>query len=410
MANAIIKVEGLSKRYVLQHNRTERYMTFRDMLTSGFRKSASVSKSDFWALNNVSFDVQAGDRVGIVGRNGAGKSTLLKILSRIVDPTKGRIEINGRLASLLEVGTGFHPELSGRENVFLNGSILGMSRNEIARKFDEIVAFAEVGKFIDTPVKRYSSGMYVRLAFAVAAHLEPEILVVDEVLAVGDSEFQKKCIGKMKEVSSDGRTILFVSHNMAAVQNLCNKSIFLKHGELVDYGDTSLILPKYLKSTDQGSSVDLRSRADRSGSGLIRFTSFDVCDSKGEQLLTPQTGQDVMLRFAFEKNGEVNRLHLAVGIDDEYGTRITHLSNEVTNQIFEKVEKDQHYIHIHIPQLPLKNGSYSFTLYSTVNGELADYIQNAGSFFVESGDFYGTGKLPPEGQGNFLLKHHFTLS
>ncbi|MBX7093442.1 MAG: ABC transporter ATP-binding protein [Flavobacteriales bacterium] len=410
MANAIIKVEGLSKRYVLQHNRTERYMTFRDMLTSGFRKSASVSKSDFWALNNVSFDVQAGDRVGIVGRNGAGKSTLLKILSRIVDPTKGRIEINGRLASLLEVGTGFHPELSGRENVFLNGSILGMSRSEIARKFDEIVAFAEVGKFIDTPVKRYSSGMYVRLAFAVAAHLEPEILVVDEVLAVGDSEFQKKCIGKMKEVSSDGRTILFVSHNMAAVQNLCNKSIFLKHGELVDYGDTSLILPKYLKSTDQGSSVDLRSRADRSGSGLIRFTAFDVCDSKGEQLLTPQTGQDVMLRFAFEKNGEVNRLHLAVGIDDEYGTRITHLSNEVTNQIFEKVEKDQHYIQIHIPQLPLKNGSYSFTLYSTVNGELADYIQNAGSFFVESGDFYGTGKLPPEGQGNFLLKHHFTLS
>lgn len=410
MANAIIKVEGLSKRYVLQHNRTERYMTFRDMLTSGFRKSASVSKSDFWALNNVSFDVQAGDRVGIVGRNGAGKSTLLKILSRIVDPTKGRIEINGRLASLLEVGTGFHPELSGRENVFLNGSILGMSRSEIARKFEEIVAFAEVGKFIDTPVKRYSSGMYVRLAFAVAAHLEPEILVVDEVLAVGDSEFQKKCIGKMKEVSSDGRTILFVSHNMAAVQNLCNKSIFLKHGELVDYGDTSLILPKYLKSTDQGSSVDLRSRADRSGSGHIRFTSFDVCDSKGEQLLTPQTGQDVMLRFAFEKNGEVNRLHLAVGIDDEYGTRITHLSNEVTNQIFEKVEKDQHYIQILIPQLPLKNGSYSFTLYSTVNGELADYIQNAGSFFVESGDFYGTGKLPPEGQGNFLLKHHFTLS
>lgn len=412
MGDAIIKIEGLSKRYQLRHQSGERYKTLRDLLGAGFKKKATTAVSDFWALRDVSFDVQQGDRLGIVGRNGAGKSTLLKILSRIVDPTKGRIEINGRLASLLEVGTGFHPELSGRENVFLNGSILGMSRNEIARKFDEIVAFAEVEKFIDTPVKRYSSGMYVRLAFAVAAHLEPEILIVDEVLAVGDSEFQKKCIGKMKEVSSGGRTILFVSHNMAAIQNLCNKAVFLQHGQLIEQGDVHAVLNTYLKSSDRSSGIDLRDRKDRQGTGDLKFVSFNILSEKGEELGNAQSGENHILRFTFEKkeNFRINKLHLAIGIDDEYGTRISHLSNDVTGQIFEQVSDEYRFVDIHIPRFPLRNGSYSFTLFSTVNGEICDYIQNAGSLFVESGDFFKTGKLPPEGQGNFFIDHHFKLS
>jgi lipopolysaccharide transport system ATP-binding protein len=249
MADSVIKVEGVSKKFVISHEAPERYTSLRDLMAHKAksvidrRRKPVTTKEEFYALRDISFDIKAGDRVGIIGRNGAGKSTLLKILSRITEPTNGRITIRGRVASLLEVGTGFHPELTGRENIFLNGAILGMSRNEIRRKFDEIVAFAEVEKFLDTPVKRYSSGMYVRLAFAVAAHLEPEILVVDEVLAVGDAQFQKKCIGKMADVSNgQGRTVLFVSHNMQAVKQLCNKGILLNKGMLSYIG-------KWLKNT-----------------------------------------------------------------------------------------------------------------------------------------------------------------
>ena len=235
--SSMITAEKLGKKFIIQHEGQESYTALRDVLAkqvktlfSFSKKLESTAKSskkeDFWALRNVDFDIQQGDRVGIIGRNGAGKSTLLKILSRITPPTEGRVDINGRLASLLEVGTGFHPELTGRENIYLNGTILGMSQKEIHRKFDEIVDFAEVERFLDTPVKRYSSGMYVRLAFAVAAHLDPEILIVDEVLAVGDAQFQKKCLGKMEDVSkNEGRTLLFVSHQMTAMQSLCNKGI-----------------------------------------------------------------------------------------------------------------------------------------------------------------------------------------
>src|SRR2546421_2955217 len=242
----IIQVEGLGKCYSLRHNRPERYTTLRDVIADKAKRlfrpngggskpqtpgSERPSKEDFWALRNFSFDVRQGEVVGIIGRNGAGKSTLLKILSRITEPTEGRVVLGGRVASLLEVGTGFHPELTGRENIFLNGAILGMTRHEIRRKFDEIVAFAEVEKFLDTPVKRYSSGMYVRLAFAVAAHLEPETLIVDEVLAVGDASFQRKCLGKMGEAARGGRTVLFVSHNMAAVKSLCTRAGLLEEGQ-----------------------------------------------------------------------------------------------------------------------------------------------------------------------------------
>jgi len=264
MSNIAIKVENLGKRYIIQHEKKESYKTFQDVLVNGGKKIitslnlfAKTSTGDdetteeFWALDDVNFTINKGDKVGIIGRNGAGKSTLLKVLSRITEPTTGKIHINGRIASLLEVGTGFHPELTGRENIYLNGAILGMSRKEIKEKFDEIVAFAEVDKFLDTPVKRYSSGMYVRLAFSVAAHLEPEILVVDEVLAVGDVAFQKKCLGKMKDVSEEGRTILFVSHNMGAIEALCDRAILLNQGQ-IEYQshDVRSVISKYYNDTE----------------------------------------------------------------------------------------------------------------------------------------------------------------
>jgi lipopolysaccharide transport system ATP-binding protein len=252
----IVTAERLGKRYRLRHQQREPYVTLRDAIVAAAtsplawlnrRAGGAGATDDFWALRDVSFEVAPGEVVGIIGRNGAGKSTLLKILSRIVEPTTGRVTLDGRVASLLEVGTGFHPELTGRENVFLNGAILGMTRQEIRRKFDSIVAFAEVERFLDTPVKRYSSGMYVRLAFAVAAHLEPDILVVDEVLAVGDAEFQKKSLGKMHEVSRGGRTVLFVSHNMAAVQALCSRAIWLERGEVAASGPASAVVAQYLQ-------------------------------------------------------------------------------------------------------------------------------------------------------------------
>jgi lipopolysaccharide transport system ATP-binding protein len=255
----VIKVENISKKYIIGHQRKERYQTLRDALVNGVKNtfktpfqwmkgenSKSITREEFWALNDVSFEINDGDRVGIVGRNGAGKSTLLKVLSRITEPTKGRIKIKGRVASLLEVGTGFHPELTGSENIYLNGAILGMSRAEVRRKFDEIVDFAEIERFLDTPVKRYSSGMYVRLAFAVAAYLEPEILIVDEVLAVGDAQFQKKCIGKMQDVGKEGRTVLFVSHNMSAVRNLCTRAIMLSQGRIAIDDEVSSVVDQYL--------------------------------------------------------------------------------------------------------------------------------------------------------------------
>jgi lipopolysaccharide transport system ATP-binding protein len=268
----IISVEHLSKSYTLHHLRRQRYVALRDVLAekashlfdrSSRRESGVSAREEFWALQDVSFQIAPGERIGIIGRNGAGKSTLLKILSRITVPSKGKIVLDGRVASLLEVGTGFHPELTGRENIFLNGAILGMTRSEIARKFDQIVAFAEVDKFIDTPVKRYSSGMYVRLAFAVAAHLEPEILVVDEVLAVGDAQFQQKCLGRMEEVGKEGRTVLFVSHNIQAIKQLCSRCLLLQNGRLIDEGDVNQVTEHYLQSAQTiGDETQLRSSID----------------------------------------------------------------------------------------------------------------------------------------------------
>jgi lipopolysaccharide transport system ATP-binding protein len=291
MPETLISVNALGKKYLIDH-RSERpqYKSLRDAIADGSRaaltrflpngkKTPRHTVEDFWALRDVSFDVKQGEVLGIIGRNGAGKSTLLKVLSRITDPTEGEVRIRGRVASLLEVGTGFHPELTGRENIYLNGSILGMSKAEIKRKFDEIVAFAEVEKFLDTPVKRFSSGMYVRLAFAVAAHLEPEILIVDEVLAVGDTQFQEKCLGKMRDISSgDGRTVLFVSHNLATVKSLCSSAVLLKNGRVVYRGSTSDAIQEYISTSIQHSGHWIRNGA---GGKDIRFESVSLTDLQG---------------------------------------------------------------------------------------------------------------------------------
>ena len=300
MSEPVIKVSGISKKYILGHQGSkERYTALRDVISRSVKNLARTTGDilrgeaivagdeieDFWALSDVSFQVEEGDVIGIIGNNGAGKSTLLKILSRISEPTSGRVEISGRVASLLEVGTGFHPELTGRENIFLNGAILGMSRREIRQKYDEIVAFAEVEKFLDTPVKRYSSGMYVRLAFAVAAHLEPEILIVDEVLAVGDAQFQKKCLGKMKDVARGGRTVLFVSHNMAAVMQLTKNGIVLNKGRLIYSGSATEAVEVYINNQS-----------------LHYDTVFDVANAHRKY---PGTGQARLLKLRFKQSSPI---------------------------------------------------------------------------------------------------------
>jgi lipopolysaccharide transport system ATP-binding protein len=367
---------------------------------------------DFWALRDVSFDVQRGEVVGIIGRNGAGKSTLLKILSRITQQTCGKITLRGRVASLLEVGTGFHPDLTGRENIFLNGAILGMSKAEIRRKLDEIVAFAEVEQFIDTPVKRYSSGMYVRLAFAVAAHLEPEILIVDEVLAVGDVAFQSKCLGKMGTAATEGRTILFVSHNLAAVQNLCRRAILLDGGTVVADGSTESILQQYVALTLKASHVPLSDRHDRTGTGIVRFSSVSLDDGNGVPIKAFRCGHPATLVLHYRNLAarELRNIRVGVGIDDAMGQRIALLSTEFVSNGPVNLRADADALEVRIDRLPLTPGRYGFTLYFAVNGEPADWIQNAGSFDVEPGDYFRTGRVLSDVQGRLLIDHRFIAS
>lgn len=322
----VIKVQGLGKRYTLGAS-ADANQTFREMLVqsftapirrlrelSGGRSEDETSRNEeFWALRDIDFDVQQGEVVGIIGRNGAGKSTLLKILSRITEPTEGRVEIYGRIASLLEVGTGFHPELTGHENIYLNGAILGMSSNEISRKFDEIVAFAEIEKFIDTPVKHYSSGMYVRLAFAVAAHLEPEILVVDEVLAVGDAAFQKKCLGKMSDVSRQGRTVLFVSHNMGAVRGLCTRAIMLQNGMVFCDEDVESVLQHYLSSgAENHESRRVWTEEDAPVCDEVSLQEIRVTDEEGRVMPSYDAKKPVRIEILFRVHQAVSGMRVAV--------------------------------------------------------------------------------------------------
>jgi lipopolysaccharide transport system ATP-binding protein len=340
MSDTVVRVENLSKRYILGHQKQEGYTTLRDSITNGakgllkpFQRGSQVANptsEDFWALKDVSFEIKQGDRVGIIGRNGAGKSTLLKILSRIVEPTSGQIGIKGRVASLLEVGTGFHPELTGRENISLNGAILGMSKAEITRKFDEIVAFAEVEKFLDTPVKRYSSGMYVRLAFSVAAHLEPEILIVDEVLAVGDAQFQKKCLGKMEAVGKEGRTIIFVSHSMGAITTLCDKVVFLEKGSVREIGEVDKIANIYLSELFDNSVNDL-SQLRLPGMGKeIFFSDIQLVSGNEANLMF---GEDLNFRLTIKSNINMSDLAFGVSFFSNTGNCVGSLLTENTFSI-----------------------------------------------------------------------------
>ncbi len=310
---------------------------------------------EFWALNNVSFDVQQGDCIGIVGRNGAGKSTLLKILSRITEPSAGSVSIRGRVASLLEVGTGFHPELTGRENIFLNGAILGMSRREIIRKFDQIVDFSEVEKFLDTPVKRYSSGMYVRLAFAVAAHLEPEILVVDEVLAVGDARFQKKCMGRMGEVGKEGRTVLFVSHNMGAVSELCNRAILLADGELVADGSTSSVIEKYLQAGNKSSFIQMQTNSQHP----VYVTQMRLADSDGDSLGRVELGEDAVLEIGFTVEERLSNVSMAVMLSRSGTSLMFSHDNDLSPVLMDEPREPGNYVaKIALPLSRFKEGNY----------------------------------------------------
>jgi len=427
MSEIVVKVEDLSKQYRLGEigtgsfandlnrlwNRLLQRNAIDERVSENFDHKSKVRDSHVWALKDINFSVNHGDAVGIIGRNGAGKSTLLKILSRTTSPTVGKIKIRGKISSLLEVGTGFHPDLTGRDNIYLNGAINGMRKKEITSKFDEIVDFAGVEKYIDTPVKRYSSGMYVRLAFAVAAYLDPDILIVDEVLAVGDADFQKKCLGKMKDVSDrEGRTVLFVSHNMVAIQNLCSRGIFIKSGRIAAQGPIESVIRSYNNEVNSLKSQPLSERLDRQGSGLCQMNSVYFKNKNGEQVDALTTGEDSIIKISFinkSKSGARN-IVIALGIDDRFGNRITHINNRLSDHSLDFLnDSEEQSIEIKIFKLPLMPGIYDVSAYVEVNGELSDWIQNAFTFEVNPGDFYNTGKLIPFGQGSFLMNFNYNI-
>lgn len=359
------------------------------------RSKAGESKF-VWALKDITFDVEEGDVVGIIGKNGAGKSTLLKLLSRVTGPTTGTIKAKGRIGSLLEVGTGFHPELTGRENIFMNGAILGMTKAEIKSKLDEIIDFSGCERYIDTPVKRYSSGMMVRLGFAVAAHLEPEILVVDEVLAVGDAEFQKKAIGKMQDVSrGEGRTVLFVSHNMTSVRNLCKTGILLTNGTIDYSGRINDVIDRYLINQMERSQLSVSEIKDRKGNGVLRFSDIKFL-SQGVEKTVFNVGEECVIRICFESTDEMKKCkssRIDVGINTAIGDRVAWLS---TYMFSDKVDDRGSVIQFKIPKLMLNQGVYNVNLYSEVDNELADWIQNVAQIEMNFRDYFGTGRKLPE--------------
>ncbi|MGE5231468.1 MAG: ABC transporter ATP-binding protein [Deltaproteobacteria bacterium] len=388
MADVAIRVEGLCKQYRL--GQPARLGSLRESLTEAARAGWRRLRGDgspagrpgaFWALRDVSFDVGIGEVIGIIGRNGAGKSTLLRILSRITEPTSGRAMIRGRVGSLLEVGTGFHPELTGRENIYMNGAVLGMRKAEIVRKFDEIVAFADIGPFLDTPVKRYSSGMQVRLAFAVAAHLEPEVLIVDEVLAVGDAEFQKKCLGKMRHVSQDGgRTVLFVSHSMDAIQRLCARTVLLDRGRAVMIGETRAVVAEYLTRTQApsapGAWIDV-SGVERSGEGSARVTAVQYRSDVEEAGGQPYPDGPLTVGLALVASSAVTVASVAVTLYDVHGTKLVNADTIALGQTL-RLAPGEHRVTVRIPALHLNPGVYVLGLWLAGPLEaILDYVQAA---------------------------------
>jgi lipopolysaccharide transport system ATP-binding protein len=419
----ILEIQGVSKQYKLGASRARKADNFRELLqraasaplralTGSKDKTQRAELYAFWALRDISFDVSQGDVVGIIGRNGAGKSTLLKILSRITSPTEGSVKLRGRLASLLEVGTGFHPELTGRENIFLNGAILGMRKTEISRRFDEIVAVAEVEKFLDTPVKHYSSGMYVRLAFAVAAHLDPEILVVDEVLAVGDLTFQKKCLGKMSEVSRGGRTVLFVSHNMAAIENLCTRGVVLQQGKLTFDGKSKEAIQYYLNSLSlqrgSGHIVELNDVGTRRSqvAPLLKRLEFLT---ENEQPLSEglPVGSLLKVKVNFEIPDSTSNFNVGLGFNNIYGQRIFTAHSVFEPNRWQKERVGPQVLACEIPSFTLTPGEYTVKVWLDLKGSEADAIEDAAKITVLEADFYGTGKVP--WNGAIVLKHSWQL-
>jgi lipopolysaccharide transport system ATP-binding protein len=425
MTDTVIRVENLGKHYTLGRQQSgERYTALRDVVANGAKGLVSrfqnpkskiqiPTEEEFWALKDVNFEIKQGDRVGIIGRNGAGKSTLLKILSRITEPTTGRITLNGRIASLLEVGTGFHPELTGRENIFLNGAILGMGKAEIVRKFDEIVAFAEVEKFLDTPVKRYSSGMYVRLAFAVAAHLEPEILIVDEVLAVGDAQFQKKCLGKMEDVGKEGRTVILVSHQMSAIQALCDRCVVLQSGKVLLNGNTDEAIDLYLTFGSKISrELPISERKDREYSGKIKVVDLKILDRTGARVNSLKSGEDYCFEIDCFNQADLkfNNVILSLDIFDERDKRILLFRTNFTNEDI-SISPGLGCIKCHIQNLPITLGMYKTSIYiSHADRETLDYVKDASSFTVEGGDFFGTGSPGLSTHCKVLVKSAWSYS
>ena len=418
MSDIAIRVDNLTKRYRIGISQKEQGVkrSLIQRAASPFRYLTTTLRppSDdetLWALNGVSFEVERGNVLGVIGRNGAGKSTLLKLLARITEPTSGVATIHGRVGALLEVGTGFHPELTGRENVFLSGAILGMRRTEIERKFDEIVAFSGVERFIDTPIKYYSSGMRVRLGFAVAAHLEPEVLLIDEVLAVGDAEFQKKCLGKMSEVATEGRTVLFVSHNMAAVQSLCNRGLYLQRGKVLVDGSINDAVATYLKMIEDRTQEDLSLRNDRSGRGGMRLVGVDITDQSEMSAMTLITGQPA--KFVFHLNqippGMVME-YVDFTIYDLQGRPVAYFNSGDTG------EKDTHdfslgtHVVCTIDELLLIPGRYRINVGISGNGDIQDHVEGAAFFNVEEGQIRGRPVVARNQRlGSVMLPHHWTL-
>jgi len=417
MSETVITVENLSKQYRIGVR--ERYGCLRESIVKGitapFQRLRRLGQKPppeetIWALKDVSFEVQKGEVLGIIGRNGAGKTTLLKVLSRITEPTEGEVRIRGRVASLLEVGTGFHPELTGRENIFLNGAVLGMTRKEIQRKFDEIVAFAEVEKFIDTPVKRYSSGMYVRLAFAVAAHLEPEVLLVDEVLAVGDAEFQKKCLGKMGDVAREGRTVLFVSHNMAATVKLCARGLLLSSGRLVKEGSSRETVDFYLGTSGGRTALNVAlDSPERSRGRLVYITGVCGLDGSHNETTGITTGSRCAVAFGFATEAFPLQVRFAFGLIDSMGEYCLHCGSFTLGHNL-CLHSSRGWIVCRFARLPLMPGTYSVNfMLQDAGGGVLDYLKNAARLTVRDGDYYGSGRLPGAGMGNVLADYDYSV-
>jgi lipopolysaccharide transport system ATP-binding protein len=419
MSTIAIQVANLTKKYEIMVGK-HRHDTLRDQisesLSSLFHRNghSSGQRESFWALKDVSFEVEPGEVIGIIGPNGAGKSTLLKILSRITAPSSGFAEIRGRVGALLEVGTGFHPELTGRENIYLNGAVLGMKKAEISRKFDEIVAFSEIEKFIDTPAKRYSSGMYVRLAFAVAAHLETEILIVDEVLAVGDARFQKKCLGKIHSVVDEGRTVLFVSHNLTAVEHLCHKTIVLQHGKVVFNGASNEALRYYFENVyghrrgSESHVFDLRDAAGRPPQFSPSLERVEFFSAGGSPLKgSLPVGAPLKARVHFNLDRPTSSFNVGLGFNNLYGQRVfTAHSSFHPDQPKEKRVGHQVFI-CDIPSLTLVPGEYTLKVHLEINGSTVDRVEDGARLKIEDADYYGGGNNG--WLGCFVLKHRWYL-